>query len=99
MGLRKRAQGHRQAAACKGKCEYGRYYWSTPFSFAAMNGYDIVAMAILSHKAIDVDQKGHYGSTLLSIAVRNCLTQIVKVLLATGQVNFDTQDCFGGTLW
>ncbi|KAI3571382.1 ankyrin repeat-containing domain protein, partial [Fusarium oxysporum f. sp. albedinis] len=62
-----------------------------------LNGYDIVAMAILSHKAIDVDQKGHYGSTLLSIAVRNCLTQIVKVLLATGQVNFDTQDCFGGT--
>jgi ankyrin repeat protein len=64
-----------------------------------MNGHDTIAMAILSHKAIDVDQKGHYGSTLLSIAVRNCLTQIVKVLLATGQVNFDTQDCFGGTLW
>ncbi|EWY79535.1 hypothetical protein FOYG_17336 [Fusarium oxysporum NRRL 32931] len=42
----------------------------TPISFAAVNGHDTVTMAILSHEAVDLDQKDHYGSTLLSIAAR-----------------------------
>ncbi|KAH7462318.1 hypothetical protein FOMA001_g18690 [Fusarium oxysporum f. sp. matthiolae] len=60
----------------------------TPFSFAAINGHDTVARAILSHESIDLDQKDHYGSTLLSIAVRHCRTDVVKVLLATEQQAF-----------
>ncbi|KAF4337557.1 ankyrin [Fusarium beomiforme] len=40
----------------------------TPLSFAAMNGHNTVAMAILSHESVDLNQKDHYGSTLLSIA-------------------------------
>ncbi|RYC81153.1 hypothetical protein BFJ63_vAg15952 [Fusarium oxysporum f. sp. narcissi] len=71
----------------------------TPLSYAVMYGRDTVAMAILSHKSVDLDRKDHYGSTLLSIAVRNCRTQIVKMLLATGEVSLDTHDGFGRTLW
>ncbi|KAH7116582.1 hypothetical protein B0J13DRAFT_571237 [Dactylonectria estremocensis] len=56
-------------------------------------------MALLSHDSVDPDQEDHYGSTPLSIAVRNCRTEIVKVLLATGQVTLDSKDRFGRTSW
>ncbi|KAH7231618.1 uncharacterized protein BKA55DRAFT_581161, partial [Fusarium redolens] len=56
-------------------------------------------MALLSHESVDLDQQDHYGSTPLSIAVRNCRPQIVKALLATGEVAFNSQDRFGRTLW
>ncbi|KAK0743978.1 ankyrin repeat-containing domain protein, partial [Schizothecium vesticola] len=72
----------------------------TPLAFAAKNGHEKVAIALLNHGSLDPDRKDHYCSTPLSIAVRNCRTEVVKALLATGQVAFDSRDCFGRTpLW
>ncbi|KAH7127259.1 hypothetical protein EDB81DRAFT_808987 [Dactylonectria macrodidyma] len=65
-----------------------------------MNGHETVAMTLLGHDSVDPDQEDHYGSTPLSIAARHYRTEIVKVLLATGQVTFDSRDCFRRTsLW
>jgi hypothetical protein len=69
----------------------------TPLLFAAKNGHDTVKMALIRYDSTDLDQEDHYASTPLSIAVRNSRTEIVNMLLATGQVSFRTRDRFGRT--
>ncbi|OWT42262.1 ankyrin repeats (3 copies) domain-containing protein [Pochonia chlamydosporia 170] len=57
-------------------------------------------MSLLSHQSVEPDRRDYYGSTPLSIAVRNNRIEIVKLLLATGQVTLDSRDTFGRTvLW
>ena len=60
----------------------------------------MATLMLLANEGVDSDLKDYYGATPLSIAVRNCREEVVKLLLATGRVNVKSPDCFGRTpLW
>ncbi len=55
---------------------------------------------LLEDKRVKLEVKDYYGSTPLSVAVRNGREQTAKLLLATEKVDMNSEDNFGRTpLW